>query len=212
MSPDQIYYYTKFHEVLIFDCTAGTNRYDMVLCLFIIVDNNTRSRLVASALLEDETESSFIWVLHQLKKVLNDFYPQVIYTDCDPAMANAISSVYPMTKHNLCIFHIDLNLKKNLRPKLGTQNFNEFRTQQTESLNRLLKDTVQKNFLLCQLESEIQNILDNEIKYERITKMHNSLPRQTLDDIPSKFFGHINEICKDFLTPHILTATQNQMK
>ncbi|CAB4491804.1 unnamed protein product [Rhizophagus irregularis] len=42
--------------------------------------------------------------------------------------------------------------------------------------------------------------------------MHNSLPRQTLDDVPSKFFGHINEICKDFLMPHILTATQNQMK
>ncbi|CAB4384436.1 unnamed protein product [Rhizophagus irregularis] len=65
-------------------------------------------------------------------------------------------------------------------------------TQRIESLNCLLKDTVQKNFFLCQLESEIQNILDNEIKYEQITKMHNSLPRQTLDDVPSKFFGHIN--------------------
>ena len=176
-----------------------------------------------------------------------------------------------MTKHNLCIFHIDLNLKKNLRPKLGTQKFNKFRsefflcrnslvtevfeekwknlinkypettkylqrmleptkeswatcyinkvfnceinsTQRIESLNRLLKETVQKNFLLCQLESEIENILDNEVKYERITKMHNSLPRQTLDDVPSKFFGHINEICKEFLTPHILAVTQNQMK
>ncbi|CAB4375409.1 unnamed protein product [Rhizophagus irregularis] len=42
--------------------------------------------------------------------------------------------------------------------------------------------------------------------------MHNSLPRQTLDDVPSKFFGHINEIYKDFLMPHILTAIQNQMK
>ncbi|PKB93894.1 hypothetical protein RhiirA5_440066 [Rhizophagus irregularis] len=160
-------------------------------------------------------------------------------------MANAISSVYPITKHNLCIFHIDLNLKKNLRPKLNTQNFNEFRSEFFSCRNSLITEifeakwknlinkfpeaakylqrmfeptkeswanTVQKNFLLCQLESEIQNILDNEIKYERITKMHNSLPRQTLDDIPSKFFGHINEICKDFLTPHILTATQNQMK
>ena len=100
MSPNQIFYYIRFHEVLIFDCTAGTNRHDMVLCLFLIVDNNTRSRLVASALLEDETESSFIWVLQQLKKMSNDFYPQVIYTDCDPAMANAISFVYPMIKHN----------------------------------------------------------------------------------------------------------------
>ena len=42
--------------------------------------------------------------------------------------------------------------------------------------------------------------------------MRNTLPRQTLDDIPSRFFGEINDICKDFLTPHILAAVQNQMK
>jgi hypothetical protein len=31
-----------------------------------------------------------------------------------------------MTKHNLYIFHIDLNFKKNVKPKLGTQKFNKF--------------------------------------------------------------------------------------
>ncbi|CAB4386870.1 unnamed protein product [Rhizophagus irregularis] len=62
-------------------------------------------------------------------------------------------------------------------------------TQRVESLNHLLKAAVQKNFLLYQFTNEIQNILDNEIKYERI-----------------------NEICKEFLIPHILSATQNQMK
>jgi hypothetical protein len=129
ISPDQRSCYIRFHEVLIFDCTAGTNRYDMVLCLFIIIDNNTKSRLIASALLEDETEASFIWALQQLKKSSYDVNPQVIYTDCDPAMANAISLIYPTSKHNLCIFHIDLNLRKNLRPKLGTQRFNEFHSR-----------------------------------------------------------------------------------
>lgn len=114
---------------MLFDCTASTNRHDMVLCLLIVVDNNTHSRLIASALLKDETENSFIWVLQQLKISSNDIYPHVIYTDCDPAMANAISLIYPMSKHNLCIFHIDLNLKKNLRPKLGTKTFNEFRSE-----------------------------------------------------------------------------------
>ncbi|PKC00502.1 hypothetical protein RhiirA5_382409 [Rhizophagus irregularis] len=85
-------------------------------------------------------------------------------------------------------------------------------TQRVESLNHLLKAAVQKNFLLYQLANEIQNILDNEMKYERIIKMRNILPRQTLDDVPSKFFVGINEICKEFLIPHILSATQNQMK
>lgn len=40
ISPDQIYYYIGFHKVLIFDCKVGTNQYNMVLCLFIIVDDN----------------------------------------------------------------------------------------------------------------------------------------------------------------------------
>ncbi|GBC37693.1 uncharacterized protein OCT59_005660 [Rhizophagus irregularis] len=42
--------------------------------------------------------------------------------------------------------------------------------------------------------------------------MRNILPLQTLDDVPSKFFVSINEICKKFLISHILLATQNQMK
>ncbi|CAB4491805.1 unnamed protein product [Rhizophagus irregularis] len=55
-------------------------------------------------------------------------------------MANAISSVYPITKHNLCIFHIDLNFKKNLRPKLNTQNFNEFRSEFFSCRNSLITE------------------------------------------------------------------------
>ncbi len=49
-------------------------------------------------------------------------------------------------------------------------------------------------------------MLDNKVKYERITKMHNSLAYQTLNDMPSKFFRYINEICKEFLTPNILAV------
>lgn len=158
MSSDQCsYYINRFHEVLIFNCTAKTNRYDMVLCLFL-VDNNTRSQLVASALLEDETKSSFIWVLQQLKKVSNDVYPRVIYTDCDLTMVNAISFVFPTSKHNLCIFHIDLNLKKNMKPKLGLQKFNEFWAE----------FFLCRNSLVCKIFESKWNILIG--KYYEISK------------------------------------------
>ncbi len=90
---DQIFYYTRFHEVLIFDCITRTNCHNIVLYLFLIVNNNIR----------------------QLKKVSNDFYLRVIYTDCDPIMANTISFVYPIIKHNLYIFYINLNLKKKFK-------------------------------------------------------------------------------------------------
>jgi hypothetical protein len=48
--------------------------------------------------------------------------------------------------------------------------------QRIESLNQMLKEVVQKNFLLCQLAQEIQNIFNNEVKYECVIQMQNTLP------------------------------------
>jgi hypothetical protein len=47
MSPAQISLWIEYHDVILNDNTAKTNRYQMPLSLFLIVDNNTKSRLVA---------------------------------------------------------------------------------------------------------------------------------------------------------------------
>lgn len=86
----------------------------MMACFFAVVDNCNRTRLVTTALLEDETEESFIWVLSMIKKGTSNLVPKVVYTDFDPAMASTISLEFSDAIHCLCIFHIDLNLKKNL--------------------------------------------------------------------------------------------------
>ena len=39
----------------------------MMLMLIIAVDNNFRNVIVAAAILEDETEATFAWVLQELK-------------------------------------------------------------------------------------------------------------------------------------------------
>ncbi|POG71153.1 hypothetical protein GLOIN_2v1775064 [Rhizophagus irregularis DAOM 181602=DAOM 197198] len=110
----------------------GINRYDMVLYLFLVVDNNIRSRLIASVLLEDETENSFIWVLQQLKKF----------------------------QHNLCIFHIDLNLKKNVKPKLGLQKFSEFRAEFFSCRNSLVYEIFESKWkILIEKYPEISKYL-----------------------------------------------------
>ncbi|PKY38086.1 hypothetical protein RhiirA4_536989 [Rhizophagus irregularis] len=136
----------------------------------------------------------------------SDVYLYVIYTDCDLAIANTISFVFPTSKHNLYIFHINLNLKKNVKPKLGLQKFNfelkwkiliEKYSEISKYLKQILELTKESwttcyiNEILIGINStqRIQNILDNEMKYERI-----------------------NEICKKFLILHILSAIQNQMK
>ena len=59
MSPSQIALWLEYHDVVLNDNTAKTNRYNMPLSLFLIVDNNTKSRLVAQSLVSDETVETY---------------------------------------------------------------------------------------------------------------------------------------------------------
>ena len=59
MSPEQVILWLEYHDVILNDNTAKTNRYQMPLSLFLIVNNNTKSRLVAQALVSDEMTESY---------------------------------------------------------------------------------------------------------------------------------------------------------
>ncbi|PKC70724.1 hypothetical protein RhiirA1_454454 [Rhizophagus irregularis] len=48
-----------------------TNQFDMILMLIIVVDNNFRNIIVTAAILEDETETTFTWILQELKNSCN---------------------------------------------------------------------------------------------------------------------------------------------
>ena len=87
----------------------------MILILVIVVDNNFRILIVAAAILEDETEATFVWHILQELKNTCDVMPTALYSDTDPALISAVRKNYPETKHFHCIFHIDLNLRKKLK-------------------------------------------------------------------------------------------------
>jgi hypothetical protein len=59
MSPTQVALWLKYHDVIMNDNTHKTNQYQMPLSLFLAVNNNTRSRLVAQALVSDEKTESY---------------------------------------------------------------------------------------------------------------------------------------------------------
>ena len=107
----------------------------MILLLITVVNNDFRNLIVAAAILEDETESTFAWVLKELKNSC-DIVPKVLYTDADPALIAAVRNNYQDTHHLHCIFHIDLNLRKKLKGKLRDQ-FEPFRTNFFEMRNSL---------------------------------------------------------------------------
>jgi hypothetical protein len=121
MSPaDQVNSYERYHDIVIINTTSKTNQFDMILILVIVVDNNFRNLIIAAAILEDETEATFAWVLQELKN-LCDIVPTALYSDTNSALISVIRKNYPETQHFHCIFHIDLNLRKKLKEKLHDQ-------------------------------------------------------------------------------------------
>src|SRR3954462_8341334 len=92
----------------------------MPLSLFLVVDNNTRSHLIAQAFVSDETTESYKWILECTKNA-TIIELLVFVTDADPAADAAIGQVYEATFPLYCIFHISENLPKNTKSKLSDQ-------------------------------------------------------------------------------------------
>src|SRR6266496_5827830 len=120
MSPAQITLWLEYHDVILNNNTAKTNRYQMPLSLFLVIDNNTKSRLIAQALVSDETVESYKWILECTKNATMT-EPLVFVTDADPTIDAVIVQIYEATHSIHCIFHISKNLPKNVKSKLGDQ-------------------------------------------------------------------------------------------
>ena len=83
--------------------------------MFVGIDNNFKTRILAQALTKYETQADYNWILRCILEVINDLLPIVLYTDRDSAMLTIIQVVYLQTRHLLCIYHIMENIKKKVK-------------------------------------------------------------------------------------------------
>jgi len=165
MSPSQLELWYQYSDIVIQDVTCKTNRYDMALSLFIILDENRNIRLVAQALLIDETKESHEWTFEQINLATNNVYPRVMMTDADPAVHAAIRSTFPFTYPMHCTFHISQNLIKKVQKLLGNK-FHEFLTQFYAIRNTLNKISFESKWKILitqypEIEQYLTNILYN---------------------------------------------------
>ncbi|PKY20813.1 hypothetical protein RhiirB3_434219 [Rhizophagus irregularis] len=93
MSPEQKKMWYRYHDV--------------------VINDNTSTAIVC-----DETVSTYEWILEQTKNATGDLQPATIFTDADPAMQNAIHKQYPKSIIRHCSFHIRQNLIKKVKKKL----------------------------------------------------------------------------------------------
>ncbi|KAJ1421606.1 MULE transposase domain [Sesbania bispinosa] len=65
--------YKLYGEVLAFDATYGKNKYFMPLVVFCGVNNHNRSTIFAAAIIANETEETYVWLLEQFSRAMKEF-------------------------------------------------------------------------------------------------------------------------------------------
>ncbi|XP_035837694.1 protein FAR1-RELATED SEQUENCE 6-like [Helianthus annuus] len=85
--------YMEFGDVISFDATFKTNRYKMVFVPFTGIDNHCRNVTVLAGLLASESIESYKWLLNSFLKSFGQ-QPNVVVTDQDPAMKQAIEEFF----------------------------------------------------------------------------------------------------------------------
>jgi hypothetical protein len=174
MSPNQVDLWIQYYDVIINDITCKTNRYNMALSLFVVIDNHNCSRLVCQALVDDETAEAHIWILEctllatggkrQNENISGGLIPLVFMTDSDPAVDAACIRIYKGCYAMHCIYHINQNLYKNLSGPLG-ENYSQFLSEFYNARNSLSQERFEHLFLeLIEKYKQISNYLNRLYK------------------------------------------------
>ncbi|XP_031252418.1 protein FAR1-RELATED SEQUENCE 5-like [Pistacia vera] len=107
--------FKEFGDVVTFDTTYLTNKYDMPFCAFVGVDHHGHSILFGCGLISNEDTETFVWLFQSWLACMLNCAPKAIITDQDKTMQNAIEIVFPGIRHRWCLWHIMKKLPEKLR-------------------------------------------------------------------------------------------------
>jgi hypothetical protein len=96
MSPVQRKLYSKYNDVVILNTIYNINRFQMMLCIITVIDNNYKTKIIACAIIEDKTLDTYRWIFDTILTETG-VYPGIIFTNSDPAMIHSIKEIYPNT-------------------------------------------------------------------------------------------------------------------
>ncbi|KAH6796316.1 hypothetical protein C2S51_037302 [Perilla frutescens var. frutescens] len=117
--------YHFYGDVLVFDTTYRTNKYNMIYAPFVGLNNHKKNVMFGCAFLTDEKIDTFEWLFEVFKKSMKLKCPVTIFTDQDLAITNALSKVFPDARHRLCIWHLYQNAVSRFGRLKGNKAFND---------------------------------------------------------------------------------------
>ncbi|XP_051131377.1 protein FAR1-RELATED SEQUENCE 11-like [Andrographis paniculata] len=113
--------YEAFGDVVIFDTTHRLDAYDMLLGIWLGLDNHGALCFFGCMLVRDENVQSFSWGLKTFLAFVNGKAPGTILTDQKTWLKEALTSEMPGTKHAFSIWHIISNFSDWFSTILGSQ-------------------------------------------------------------------------------------------
>ncbi|XP_057729976.1 protein FAR-RED IMPAIRED RESPONSE 1-like [Arachis stenosperma] len=108
-----------FGDVISFDTTYNTNRYNLVCGSFIGVNHHGQSILLGCALMKNEAIESFKWLFQCWLHCMGENAPKGFLTDQCASIKRAIEACMPTTIHRWCIWHITKKIPSKLNRYKG---------------------------------------------------------------------------------------------
>ncbi|RYR68376.1 hypothetical protein Ahy_A03g014874 [Arachis hypogaea] len=112
-----------FGDVMAFDATYKKNKYKFLLVVFSGVNHHLQTIVFGSAIVADEGEETYIWLLQRFMEAMNGKRPDAVITDGAKAMKLAIEKVFSDAHHRLCRWHLLRNATANVSNPKFTQQF-----------------------------------------------------------------------------------------
>ncbi|KAK9674405.1 hypothetical protein RND81_12G230300 [Saponaria officinalis] len=111
--PKAIRMYRSYKFVVGIDSTYNTNTYKFPLVEMIGMTPTNQNFTIAYAIMDRERKEDYVWMLEKLRTLLpNGESPNVIVTDREMSLMDAIPLVFPRSRNILCVWHVNREVEK----------------------------------------------------------------------------------------------------
>ncbi|KAK4744527.1 hypothetical protein SAY87_010839 [Trapa incisa] len=114
IDPRAAYNYDKFCDVVFFDTFYVSNKYHIPFVPIVGVNNHCQYILLGSALVGNQTTSTYTWVMQTWLRAVGGKFPRVIITDQGKSLEEAVAKSFPEARHCFCLWHVLRKVPENL--------------------------------------------------------------------------------------------------
>ncbi|KAK9748348.1 hypothetical protein RND81_02G051500 [Saponaria officinalis] len=122
--PEAVRMYRSYKFVVGIDSTYNTNIYKFPLVDIIGMTPTNQNFTIAYAIMEGESKEDYVWMLEKLRTLLPDgVSPNVIVTDRELGLMDAIPLVFPCSRNLLCVWHVNRAVEKRVNDTFHREKF-----------------------------------------------------------------------------------------